>query len=101
LEVSTSDTLEALTHAVPGALVLVLAAIALVGNARAVAPATAMVAAGMWMTGTHLPLLIDASQGRIEWAAALWHSVPAIVVLGLALQFLVRVQRPPATALKP
>jgi len=101
LEVNTSDTLEAVTHAVPGALVLALAALALVGNARAVAPATTMVAAGMWMTGTHLPLLVDAAQGRVEWAAALWHSVPAIVVLGLASLCLVGATRPPETALKP
>ena len=40
-----------------------------------------MVLAGLWMTATHLPLIVQARNGEAPWGASLYHSIPGFVVL--------------------
>jgi hypothetical protein len=39
---------------------------------------------------THAPLVQDAANDRLPWDAAIWHSIAALPIVGLAIWFVVR-----------
>lgn len=89
---------EVVDHVVPAVVLLIVSLVALLGARRASGPGTlllagALVAAlcGLWMTATHLPLVVQAArQGGISWAAVTYHSVPSLAVLAFGLLWTVR-----------
>ncbi len=85
LTVATRPIVEVVDHVVPGLVVLMVGAAAtIIGRLRLEAALLALLAA-LWMTGTHLPLLAQAARGEATWAAALFHSLPGIALLILAV----------------
>lgn len=75
---------EIVDHAVPGVVLAVIAAAGLAGRLPLVAALVAVLA-GLWMTATHVPLLGQAANGRVAWDAALFHSLPGLLILGVAI----------------
>lgn len=81
----TRPVVEFVDHAVPGAVVLLVAGYGLV-TARVPLPAAlTLVLAGLWMTGTHIPLLIQASRDLAPMPASIFHSTPGIAIFVLAI----------------
>lgn len=83
LIVDALPLVEVVDHVVPGALVLAAAAISLVTGRRSFAASVAVMVAGVWMTATHVPLLVQAANGVASMPAALFHSIPGMVLLVL------------------
>jgi hypothetical protein len=83
--VPVEPRLEFIDHVVPGLVILGIAAVAIVTRRVPLAAALAGFLAGFWMFGTHVPLVALAARGRIDWASALWHSLPGGVLLALCL----------------
>lgn len=87
---ATSTRVEIADHVVPG-IVMLLTSIAVLGAARGRSlPVTALLAAGLtvslaglWMTSTHLPLVLQAARAEAPWAAAIYHTAPGLAVLAL------------------
>lgn len=76
--VETLARIEFLTHAVPAVPVLALGAYA-AATGRFPLPATLLaVLCGLWMAGTHVPLVLQAARGGVDWPSALWHSIPTL-----------------------
>lgn len=73
--------LEVVDHVVPAAIVIAVALVALARAAIPLAAALATVLAGVWMTGTHAPLVLQTARGGADLAASLWHSLPGFLVL--------------------
>lgn len=81
--VQTLARTEFATHVVPGVPLLAVAAFALVTGRFPLPAALVGVLCGFWMSGTHLPLLLQAVQGTVSWPTALWHSTPGLAVFVL------------------
>jgi hypothetical protein len=97
-DVNVRAIIEFVDHVVPGAIVvaaaLVLRKLALrgrlAGQAFALLASGVAFLAGFWVFATHLPLVQDAANSRLPWDAALWHSIAALPIVGLAIWFVVR-----------
>jgi hypothetical protein len=81
---------EVVDHVVPAVVLLIVSLVALLVARRASGPGTlplacALVAAlcGLWMTATHLPLVVQATRGEAPWPAVAYHAVPGLAVLAL------------------
>jgi hypothetical protein len=102
LDLDVTDKVEVVDHVVPGMLV-VACAIALLWLARrggsgsllSMGLACAIALAGMWITATHVPLLLDAGRGVVPWGTALFHTASGPVILALALARVLRELRLP------
>ncbi len=98
LDVNVSATVEVVDHVVPGAVTVVAGlylrrlagARALAGERYALLAAGVSFLAGFWVLATHLPLLGDAADAAVSWEAAVWHSIAALPVAGLACWFVIR-----------
>jgi len=75
---------ELLDHVAPG---LVVAGVAVAGLAGrlSLAAALAGVLASLWMAGTHVALLEQAAQDRVGHDAALFHSLPGLLLVALTV----------------
>ncbi len=80
-EVNVRPIVEVVDHVVPGVAVLAAAAFALATGRLPLIPAMLSALAGFWMTSTHLPLLLQVRDQMVGLGAALWHSVPGILIL--------------------
>jgi predicted membrane channel-forming protein YqfA (hemolysin III family) len=97
-DVNVRPIIEFVDHVVPGVIVvaaaLVLRRLALrgrlAGQAFALLASGVAFLAGFWVFATHLPLVQDAANSRLPWDAALWHSIAALPIVGLAIWFVVR-----------
>lgn len=78
--VQTRAVNEFVTHSVPGVPVLAVAAFAWAVRRFSLPTALVAVLCGFWMTGTHLPLLLQAANGGIDWPSAIWHSTPGLAI---------------------
>lgn len=76
---------EVVDHVIPGGAVVVAAILSIVTGRRWFVVSMVVVAAGLWMTATHLPLLVQAANGDADLAAAVFHTVPGIVILALGV----------------
>lgn len=83
---------EFVDHAVPGALIIVLSAVALVrarsasagsGGSFPLLAAFGVLLAGLWMTATHLPLVKEAQDDLVATDVTAWHTIPGLVVMVL------------------
>ncbi len=82
---------EFVDHVAPGALILILSAVAVVRARSAPAPGGGsfllagfgILLAGLWMTATHLPLVKDARNDLVATDVAAWHTLPGLVVMAL------------------
>ena len=98
LDVKVPARVEVVDHVIPGAIVMLgglylLRAArrgALGGDPFALLAAGACFLCGFWVLVTHLPLVGDAADARIGWDAAIWHSIAALPVVGLALWCVLR-----------
>ncbi|MGH9190804.1 MAG: hypothetical protein ACRD0Q_12395 [Acidimicrobiales bacterium] len=91
-ELDTATRVEVADHVVPGALVLLVAAFSLGFSRRALSAPTAMLVAGLtvtlaglWMTFTHVPLVVQAVDREVSLGAAVYHTLPGVAVLVLGL----------------
>lgn len=86
---ATAARVEFADHVVPAAAILSIAGATLWASARGVTPTLLFVAglgvvlAGLWMTATHVPLVLQAMRGQAPWGATAYHSVPGLAVLAL------------------
>jgi hypothetical protein len=75
-------------HALPGALVIAAAVGLAVGEASHRRPRVSLtfltLLGGVWMSGSHLPLVVQAVRGHAGRIATLWHALPAVLVLATA-----------------
>ena len=92
LEVSTS--VEIVDHVLPGLAVTACAAAALAESRLGFRHATALftlpaicILAGLWITVSHAPLLVDAAEGTEPWGTSILHlaSGPAVAIVAFAL----------------
>lgn len=83
--VRTTAETEVVTHVVPGVPVLAVAAFVLVSGRFPLPAALVAVLAGMWMAGTHLPLVFQAFDGGVDMGSALWHSIPGTTIFVVAV----------------
>lgn len=78
--VQTRSVNEVVTHIVPGVPVLAVAVFVWATRRFPLPAALVAVLGGFWMTGTHLPLLLQAAGGGIDWPSAIWHSTPGLTI---------------------
>jgi predicted membrane channel-forming protein YqfA (hemolysin III family) len=98
LDVNVRAIIEFVDHVVPGVLVVAAALYLrkLARRRRLAGEPTALLAsgvaflAGFWVFATHAPLVRDAANDRLPWDAAIWHSIAALPIVGLAIWFVVR-----------
>ena len=98
LAVNVPARVEFVDHVVPGVVIAAAGLYlyrlgrrrSLSGERYALLAAGAIFLAGFWVLATHLPLVQDASEERISWEAAIWHSFSALPILGLAFWFVLR-----------
>lgn len=84
---NTAMRVEVADHVVPGVIVLLVSAATLamawsrrtVSGAMLVAGAVVLLA-GLWMTATHVPLVLQATRDEAPGAAAAYHSIPGVAV---------------------
>lgn len=85
----TAQRVEIADHVVPGIFVLATSIGSLVVGRRRATGALAFLAglgiilAGVWMTATHVPLVLQAARQEAPWGATVYHSLPGLAVLGL------------------
>jgi len=98
LVVKVPARVEVVDHVIPGLLVVAAALYLrrlagrrpLAGAGAALLAAGVSFLAGFWVLATHLPLLQDASEELVSWEAAIWHSIAALPIVGLACWFVLR-----------
>ncbi len=78
LELDVAAATEVIDHVVPGALAVAFSAVLLrdadrVGELAWLVAAGAAFLTGFWITATHAPLLLEASDGLSPWDASLVH----------------------------
>lgn len=84
LVVEAPPVVEVVDHVVPGLVLLAVGTFALAAGRLPIEAALVAVLAGLWMTATHVPLLLQVGSGAVDLASALWHSLPGILVLTIA-----------------
>jgi hypothetical protein len=72
---------EVVDHVIPGVILLAVAAAALATRRFPLVAALAAALASLWMTATHVPLVIQGARGGVSMAAALFHSIPGMAAL--------------------
>jgi hypothetical protein len=82
-EVPVRRIVEFVDHVVPGVVVLGVSLFWIYRRRFEFFTAGLAVLAGLWMFVTHVPLVVDAAQGRVGWGGALWMFVPSALVLAL------------------
>lgn len=98
LDVNVEAIVEVVDHVVPGAIVLAAALHLrrLARRRRLAGEPTSLLAsgvaflAGFWVLATHVPLWGDAAGSAVSWEAAIWHSLSALPIVGLAIWFVLR-----------
>ncbi|MDQ6846700.1 MAG: hypothetical protein M3019_03830 [Candidatus Dormibacteraeota bacterium] len=83
LVVDVRPVTEVVDHVIPGAAVVAVALAAIVTGRRWFVACMVVVAAGLWMTASHLPLLLQAGNGQADLGAAVFHAAPGMVILVL------------------
>lgn len=78
--VQTLARTEFVTHVVPALPVLAVAAYAAATGRFPLPAALLALLCGFWMAGTHVPLVLQAASGGVDWPSALWHSVPTLTI---------------------
>lgn len=83
---------EVADHIVPAVVVALASLAGIVAGRRSRGPGAmrfiagmTVLLAGIWMVATHLPLIVQALRREAPWAAAIYHSSPALAVFGLGL----------------
>lgn len=84
LELNTRDIVEVVDHVVPGVIAIAIAGYATATKRMPLLLALVLVLAGFWMLATHVPLLKQGFDGQVEWATALWHSMPGVLLFALS-----------------
>ncbi len=96
MHLKVTRRLEIADHVVPGLVIAGAAVLLIVARRRPVpdawmAPASLGIAflGGLWITATHVPLILQAADGRVgaPWDASIFHSLwgPPIVLVSLWL----------------
>jgi len=83
--VDTRPIVEIVDHVVPGIVVLVVVGFGFSAPRFPLASALVAVLAGLWMTATHVPLIVQSLGGRVTLSAALWHTIPGVMVFAFAV----------------
>lgn len=78
--VRTRAVVEVVDHVLPAIVVLAAAAVALTAGILSLPAALTGLLAAMWMAGTHVPLLLQVPRHEVAAGAALWHSLPGMVL---------------------
>ena len=96
VEVPVAARVEIVDHVLPGALVAVAGLFDATRSTGAAEPSDGGVLlaalagaflAGLWMTSSHVPLLLDAADDKVAWDGALFHAAvgPPLALLALLL----------------
>lgn len=92
-DVNVPLSLELIDHVVPGVAVTTSALYLWFTRSRRdrgedvsylIAVAIAFLA-GLWITATHIPLLVHSAAGKAPWDGTLWHSLPGLPIPLIAL----------------
>ncbi len=94
--------MEVVDHVVPG-VVLIMVSVAALALRRSRRPTDHLLVAGLvallagiWMTATHVPLVAQATRNEASWAAAAYHTAPAVAVTVLGLAWVAKSWSHPA-----
>jgi hypothetical protein len=92
LVVDVASSVEIVDHVVPGTLVAAVATYLAVNAYRDTLPKLARPVgggicflAGFWVLATHVPLIVQAFQGKAAWGSTLWHASTAVPLVALSL----------------
>ncbi len=91
LKLDVEPRLEFIDHVVPGLVVVAVSGLLArlrrgrAGGLLSLSAACTISLAALWITATHVPLLWDASEGRIPWSTASFHTASGPAMLGLSL----------------
>lgn len=97
-ELNVAQRVEIADHLIPGLVVLTACAAALALRLQAtvlLVAGMAVALAGFWMTATHLPLVVQATDGQVPWTSAFYHTLPGLAVMGVGLVWILRPEPPP------
>ncbi|MGH9277063.1 MAG: hypothetical protein ACRD12_02990 [Acidimicrobiales bacterium] len=90
----TEASKEVADHIIPGILVLIVSAVAVVTGRSNKGPnltpficGTVVLLAGFWMMATHIPLIVQAFNDEAPWAGTIYHSSAALATFGLGLMW--------------
>ncbi|MGH9157565.1 MAG: hypothetical protein ACRD1K_17415 [Acidimicrobiales bacterium] len=101
-EINTETRVEVADHVIPAVVLVGLSLWALLRTRSAGAGGKGsagsglliagfgVLLAGLWMTATHLPLVAQARRDEVSAAAALYHTLPGLAVLGLGVLWAAR-----------
>lgn len=86
----TDDRVEVIDHVVPGVVVVIVSLMSLAARRPAKVlffflTGLVVLLAGLFMLSTHVPLIMQAIRGEAPWGGAIFHTAPAVGVLGLGL----------------
>lgn len=96
---------EVVDHVVPGTVIVACSVVGLSllrrgrsGSLASLGIAATIVLAGLWITATHVPLLLEAGRGAVPWATACFHTASGPLILALALALALHEARAPEPA---
>lgn len=98
---NTSARVEFADHVVPGIVVVVISILALFvgrrgeGHLLLFVAGLGVVLAGLWMSATHLPLVVQATRGEAPWGATVYHGLPGLAVLVLGVTWAITYRAEP------
>lgn len=98
LSVDVAGRVEVVDHVVPGAVVAAVGGYLfrlarrrpVLGSPAALLGSSVSFLAGFWILATHVPLMIDAAQGKAAWGATAWHASTSLPIVALSLWYLTR-----------
>lgn len=95
LVVNTEAVVEVVDHVIPGVVAITCALTFLTASGPALMGTVAAALAGFWMSGTHVPLVLQATRGEVAIGSALWHALPcfALFLLSAAVAVLASAER--------
>lgn len=102
LDLDVSHKVEIVDHVLAGIVIVACAVVMLSllrrgrsGSLLTMGLACVIALAGMWITVTHVPLLLDAGRGLVPWGTACFHTASGPLILALALVLVARELRAP------
>lgn len=82
-ELNTRDIVEVVDHVLPAVAVGAVGIAALVRDRIGLVGGVVSFLGGLWMAGTHVPLLLQIPSGRVTPGTAAFHSTPGFVLLAV------------------
>lgn len=80
-DLATREIVEVVDHVLPAVAVVAVGAAGVLRGRIGLVGAVIAFLAGVWMAGTHVPLLLQAVRDEVDVPTALFHATPGLAVL--------------------